>query len=204
VRHSLCDFAVSLASAARLFTAEQLARRPELSWYRDPVKRAREFLMMYQDTFETLRSPHGVPARRRLTSKARRKLGDKRKAISGVSQRAEHWLGLGDIWMELAMHGGRPSEWIAEWDTQFDVYCVWRGVPYLIEYQRTPITERQWDLKWERRVAWYREQKWKVKPRVVLVNTTGQQDATICLPRGVIHVRNINQLHHAIGRNMHI
>jgi hypothetical protein len=194
----LFDFAVALATAARLFTAEQLARRPELSGYRDPVKRAREFLALYPDVFETVPSPMGVPARRRLTAKERRKRGIHYRAVSGVSQRAEHWLGIGNIWIELTSHGGRPTEWKTEPDAQFDVYCVWRGQPMLIEYQRTPITQKMWQRKWERRREWYRLQAWEKKPRVVLINTTGQQEDIVCLPRGTIHVRRIDQLHHAL------
>jgi hypothetical protein len=194
----LLDFTVALAAAARLFTVDQLARHPYLSGYRQPSIRAREFVTRYPDVFESTSGPRHQPVRRRLTAKAKRERGLTFRSVSGESQRAEHWLGIGDIWLELTFHGGRPTEWRTEPDGQFDVYCVWRDVPLLIEYQRTPITQRQWQLKWKKRIDWYRQQQWDVKPRVVLVNTTGQQEETICLPRGTLHVRSVEQLHHVL------
>jgi hypothetical protein len=194
----LLDFTVALAAAARLFTVDQLARHPYLSSYRQPSIRAREFVTRYPDVFESTPGPRHQPSRRRLTAKAKRERGLTFRSVSGESQRAEHWLGIGDIWLELTFHGGRPTEWRTEPDGQFDIYCVWNGTPYLIEYQRTPITERQWMAKWERRIQWYRAQKWHTPPKVVLVNATGQQEGTIHLPRNTIHVRDINHLHHAL------
>jgi hypothetical protein len=195
---SFLSFAVSLAEAGRIITTRQLARHPEVSWRTQPIKRAGEFLAAHRDIFESMPGPVGEPYRWRLTKEERRKRGIHQKAINGWSQRAEHWLGIGDIWLELTFNGGRPTKWRTEPDGQFDLYCVWQDIPYLIEYQRTPITTKQWGLKWDKRIEWYRKQKWDVKPKVVLVNTTGQQDDTICLPRGTIHVRNINHLHHAL------
>ncbi|GMA50098.1 hypothetical protein GCM10025857_14550 [Alicyclobacillus contaminans] len=198
VQQRLFDFALSLAAAARLFTAEQLARHADLSGYRDPTKRAREFLARFPDTFETLRSPAAVPARRRLTAAARRRYGITTRPVSGVSKRADHWLGIGDIWLELTFYGGRPTEWRTEPDGQFDIYCEWQGRPLLIEYQRTPIAARQWRKKWERRLNWYRQQTWSRRPTVILIDTTGQCDETLSLPRGTVHVRRIEDLHHAL------
>jgi hypothetical protein len=192
------EFAVALASAARIFTARQLARHSELSWRSQPERRAREVLNQYADSFERIPSPYGEPYRWRLSKRERNRRGIQQTPISGVSQKAQHWLGIGDIWLELTFHGGRPTEWRTEPDGQFDIYCVWRDMPLLIEYQRTPITERQWMTKWERRTQWYRAQKWHKPPKVVLVNATGQQEGTIHLPRNTIHVRDINHLHHAL------
>jgi hypothetical protein len=192
------EFAVALSSAARIFTAKQLARHPELSWRAQPERRAKEVLNLYAESFEQIPGPYGEPFRWRLSRKERAKRGIKQTAISGTTNKSHHWLGIGDIWLELTFHGGRPTEWRTEPDGQFDIYCVWRDIPLLIEYQRTPITERQWKAKWERRIQWYRTQKWEQPPRVVLVNTTGQQEGTLHLPRNTIHVRDINHLHHAL------
>ena len=193
-RQSLFDFTVSLASAARIFTAEQIASRSELSWYKDPPKRAREFLALFPEVFETLRSPYGVPARRRLTAKERRKRGIADRAISGISQRSEHWLGIGDVFIALTSYGGRPTEWKVEWDSQFDIYCIWCGIPLLIEYQRSPITKRQWREKWDARKQWYKSKTWNIAPVKLLICTTNQTDDTICLPRGTLMARQVQDV----------
>lgn len=111
-----------------------------------------------------------------------------------MTQRAYHWLGLGDLWCQMAFSHGRPSEWRTEVDAQFDVICTWRGEVWLIEYQRTPITTRQWQAKWEARKAWYKAQKWERVPIKLLVDLTGQQDSTIQLPRGTVHVRGVEEV----------
>ncbi|QSO55503.1 hypothetical protein JZ785_27495 (plasmid) [Alicyclobacillus curvatus] len=116
------------------------------------------------------------------------------KAISGVSQRAEHWIGLGDIWIALTLAGGRPNEWVTEPDGQFDAAFTWCNRPYLLEYQRTPITSKQWASKWEKRKRWYTAQPWDARPRVVLVDLTGQQVETIQAPAGTIHVYHPDEL----------
>lgn len=183
-----------MASSARIFTLPQLARHPDLSWRSQPVKRASEVLRPYADSFDRMVTPIGCPHRWRLSDRERRKRGIRERKVDGMSQRAEHWLGLGDIWCALAFADGRPSEWIAEWDHQFDVYCVWRGKPLLIEYQRTPITSKQWQMKWQKRREWYASKQWQMKPTVVLVDETGQREDTICAPRGTVHVRSIEEL----------
>ena len=115
-----------------------------------------------------------------------------------MTERAYHWLGLGDIWMELAFHGGRPTEWRTEVDRQFDAICKWQGRLLLIEYQRTPITSAAWAKKWETRKAWYKAQTWTEYPTIILVNTTEQIDETVQPPRGTVHVRGIAEIHHAL------
>ncbi|MFB5192632.1 hypothetical protein [Alicyclobacillus fastidiosus] len=198
----LYRFSVSLAAAGRLFTADQLARHPDLSNRKEPVKRAREFLSKYPDTFETLLSPSGVPARRRLTKQARRKYGFDFRPVNGVSQRAEHWLGIGDIWLRLTFFGGRPEKWITEPDKQFDVMCKWRGQILLIEYQRTPITSKVWASKWKKRREWWISQKWNEKPIVILVDETRQDNKTISAPLGTAHVKSIDEFPYALARRI--
>ena len=194
------SFAVALASSARLFVVSQLARHPDLSCYSDPQKRAREWLSLHKDTFEAVPGPVGTEKRRRLTKYARRQLKTSQKAISGVSQRAEHWIGLGDIWIALTLAGGRPDEWVTEPDGQFDVAFKWRNRSYLLEYQRTAITSKQWASKWEKRKKWYTAQQWDVRPRVVLVDLTGQQAETIQAPAGTIHVHHPDELPRVIPK----
>lgn len=194
----LLDFGVSLGAASRLFTAQQIARHAELSGRSQPERRAREFLRMHLDTFERLTAPRNEHIRWRLTRAARQQYGIHSKAIPAMTERAYHWLGVGDIYLEMAFNGGRPTEWRTEVDGEFDIVCKWRNQLLLIEYQRTPITSRMWEKKWQRRVKWYRAQKWNVKPTVVLINTTGQMDATINAPPNTVHIRAIEQLHNRI------
>ena len=51
--------------------------------------------------------------------------------------------------------------------------------------------------KWEVRKRWYKAQKWVEHPTILLVNTTGQTDETVQAPRGTIHVRRVDDTHHA-------
>ena len=112
-----------------------------------------------------------------------------------MTQRANHWLGLTDIWLEMAFNGGRPSEWRTEVDRQFDAMCRWQGRLLLIEYQRTPITSAAWVKKWEIRKRWYKTQAWAEHPTILLVDTTGQSDETVQAPRGTMHLRSIEEIH---------
>lgn len=191
VSHSLLPFVVSLASSARLFSAAQIARHPELSWRGSPERRAREWLQTQSD-FERL--PRTGPHVYRLTREAMQRYGVTHKRISGQSQRVEHWLAMGNVWLELTFAGGRPAEWKTEPDGQFDIDCVWEGRRYLIEYQRTPITERQWRRKWEARKTWYKLQGFEERPTVVLIAETGQQVETMCIPKGTVVCRKIEEL----------
>lgn len=195
VTHYAYGFAVALAASSRLFVAAQLARAPTFSSRGSPERRAREFLQVHTDTFERLPREVGVPHVYRLTKDAMEAYGYTFKRVSARSQRVEHWLGVADVWLALTLYGGRPEEWVTEWDAQFDIYCRWNKQPYLIEYQRTPITERQWENKWKRRREWYKSQQFpQLKPKVVLVVTTGQQDDTIQAPRGTIVVRRVEDV----------
>lgn len=194
VSDRIFQFTCDLAVGARLFSLAQVARHADLSWRTQPAKRASEMLRPYAEWFETSPGPVTRPYTWRLSSKGRRRLGVKWRPVSGQSQKAEHWLGLGDIWLALTFDSGRPERWVTEHYQIFDVYCIWRGEPYLIEYQRTPITKRKWEEKWRKRLTWYRAQKWRVQPRVVLVNTTGQTAGTLSLPPKTIHVRGVDEL----------
>lgn len=120
----LMSFAIGLASAARLFTAGQLARHYELTRYKEPEKRTREWLARHSDVFETTPGPHGEPFRRRLTRIAKRKHELTFATVNGTSQRSFHWLGYGDIWIALTQHGGRPETWVTEPDGQFDLMLL--------------------------------------------------------------------------------
>lgn len=198
---NILDYTLCLASSSRLFVAAQIARHPDLSWRSQPVKRASEFLHSHEDLFEVLEVGANKPRLYRLSAKARRLFNVEAKPVSARSMKARHWVELGDVWSSLALFlvnerkpKSLPTKWITEWNRQFDVYCEWMGKPYLIEYQRTPITSRQWSNKWALRKKWYSEQKWQEKPRVVLVVTTGQQDDTIQAPRGTIVVRRMEDL----------
>lgn len=148
----------------------------------------------HRDLFERLDGPPGAESRYRLTRSARKHFGVKTKAISTLTQRSDHWLGLTDVWLEMAFRGGRPGEWKTELDRQFDAICKWQGRLLLIEYQRTPITSAAWQKKWETRKEWYKKQTWEQTPKILLVNLTGQQDSTICLPHGTIHIRDLGQI----------
>jgi hypothetical protein len=105
VQERVFRFACDVAMAARLFTLEQIARHPDVSWRSQPVKRASEFLRDYSEWFEKMPGPHGKPFRWRLSTKAKRRLGVRFASVNGTSQKAEHWLGLGDIWMTLTFAG---------------------------------------------------------------------------------------------------
>jgi hypothetical protein len=200
------EFACGLGAAGRIFTMQQLARHPHLSWRTQPVKRASEMLAPFRDSFEL------VPWERtflwRLSEREKRKRGLNYRNV-GASQHVPHWLALGDMWAQLVFHGMRPEKWFTEGRDigRFDAFMVVGGASYLIELQRTPLPEREWQAKWRRRAEWLRLQKWKepawadrfcaFPPRVLLI-TTQPMDALI--PRGVIHVRDISQLHHALRK----
>jgi len=151
-------------------------------------------LKQYPKVFERLPSPTHMPTRFRLSRYGRRACGVTWKSVNGMSQRAEHWLGLGDVWIALKFAGGRPVEWRTEPDAGFDVLFAWEGQRWLMEYQRTPITEKAWREKWRLRREWFGKQKWDVKPRVVLLDVTRQKRDTIQLPPGTIHVTDMNML----------
>jgi hypothetical protein len=195
------DFCIDLALANHIFTLHQVARHPEICWRTQPVKRAGQFMVRFGDSFEKMPGPQGQPYRWRLSRKESVRRGIRRKRIAGVSYRAEHWLLCGDIWITLTFAGGRPSVWRLDWDNEFDIYAVWGNHHLLIEVQRTPITEKRWVEKWRKRTEWYRAQPWDVKPKVVLLDTTGQQDSTICMPKGTVHVKRIEDLPRIIQRS---
>lgn len=202
ISESIFEFAVALSGAARVFTINQIARHPHLSWRTKPQKRARECLRPYHESFEKMPGSVNQPVIWRLSNKERRRRGIVDAKISGATQRREHWLGLGDIWCALTFAGGRPEKWITEWNRQFDVFCVWNDQPWLIEYQRTPITTKKWEEKWANRKEWFKSKEWDVKPRVVLVNVTNQEDSTVRVPGGTIHVRSIEELPRALRRSI--
>lgn len=196
---TLVDFAVALATASRLFVASQLARHPDLSWRTQPLRRAKEVLRAHPDVFERMNGPMGEQSRYRLTREARRWYGVTSRPVASMTARAYHWIGLGDIWLEMTFQGGRPTEWRTEVDHHFDAMCRWQERLLLVEYQRTPITSVTWKKKWEMRKRWYKEQHWEQRPEILLVDLTGQQDSTICLPRGTIHVRDLSQIGRALS-----
>lgn len=155
-------FATSLAGAARVFTVAQLSGHPELSGRGSPDKRAREFLSLHRDTFEHI---HGIYPHLhlwRLTAAYKRKSGLKYRSVS-ASQHTSHWLMIGDVWMHLTLNGLRPEKWFTEGKAigGFDVFCMIGEQPYLMEVQRSELTQREWQQKWHRRVEWLKLRRWR-------------------------------------------
>jgi hypothetical protein len=205
-------FAVELACAGRVFTMQQLGRHPQLSWRSQPKRRAREFLAPHRDCFEVIPWLRDKPYLWRLTEQEKRRRGIKYRNV-GPSQHADHWLAIGELWMELVFHGMRPKKWFTEGKDigRFDIFADVIGRPYLIELQLTELREYEWKEKWRRRIAWLQKQRWKEKewakrfsstmPTVMLV-TSHKMNLKVgrTIPKGVIVADNIDQLHHVIKR----
>jgi hypothetical protein len=205
VSAAVYDYAVALAAAGRLFTLEQLARHPELSWRRQSAKRASEFLSPYRDSFEVIPWLRGKPYLWRLTEQEKRKRGLKYRSV-GPSQHTEHWLALGDLWAHLVMNGLRPSQWFTEGNDigRFDVFAVIHDVPYLFEVQLSDLSKDDWNTKWYRRWEWLKQRKWTDKnwaerftstvPKVVLVTSSHMQNAIATLPKGALYAPRIDRV----------
>ena len=163
-------FAGRLAVAARVFTIEQIARHPQVSWRSQPSRAARQLLKPHRDAFETVPWLDGHPHLWRLTEAYKRAHGLHYRNV-GASQRTAHWLSFGDLYMALVFNGIRPEKWFTEGRKigGFDVYIQVNGIPHLVEVQNTPLSERQWHQKWRLRDEWLTAQKWR--PKVVLVTT---------------------------------
>ena len=154
--------AVDLCAAARLFSLPQLARHPDFSWRGSPTKRAWEALVPYRDKFDvTVRAP-GKPALWRLTNTAKKGFGLMYKNANPLSQKADHWLAIGDLWIAMTEAGGRPEVWNSQSDSigYFDVYTKWQGAEFYIEVQLSRLSSHKWVRdKWEKRFAWLKETK---------------------------------------------
>ncbi|GEO27658.1 hypothetical protein AAC03nite_34430 [Alicyclobacillus acidoterrestris] len=200
ISDALFSFALALAASARVFTAKQLATHPYLRDRTQPARRAREFLRAHSDTFEKTRGVANHPCLWRLTSTAKRRYGLNFKSVAGDTQRREHWLGLGDLWIALTYAGGRPTQWCTEPHAQFDVMLEWQSIKAVVEYQRTPITTKQWAEKWRKRREWYKAQQFLEPVAVVLVVTTNQTDSTIQAPKGTIVCRSVDEVPRALRR----
>ncbi|WAH38641.1 hypothetical protein [Alicyclobacillus dauci] len=197
---TLLYFSVALAACARLFTSKQLATHALLRDRTQPVMRAQQFLWSHPETFEKTKGAGDEPWLWRLTKEAKRRYGFDFKSISGDTQRRQHWLGIGDLWLALTYARGRPTEWIAEPRGQFDVMLEWQKKKAVVEYQRTAITTKQWAAKWERRRLWYKEQKFTDPIHVILIVTNGQTDKTIQAPKGTIVCRDVKDVPRALMR----
>ncbi|WAH35077.1 hypothetical protein [Alicyclobacillus dauci] len=194
------NFVLAFAAAARIFSSRQLATHPFLRDSSQPQKRAREFLSLYPRVFEKTRSTSDKQWLWRLTTGAKRKYGYTFKSIAGDTQRRDHWLGLGDLWLALTYAGGRPSRWTTEPHAQFDVDFTWNQKRMLAEYQRSIISPKKWLEKWDKRLAWYNEQKFDDEPYVLLIVTTDQSDTAIQAPPDTIVCRDVKDVPRALMR----
>lgn len=202
---TIFNFAIGLASSARVFTLAQLVRHPLLRDRTQPMKRAWDCLTPYRESFEVLPWIQGAPHVWRLTEAEKQKRGISYRRV-GVSQHTEHWLTIGDVWMHLVFNGLRPTKWFTEGKQigRFDVFAEIRGRPYVMEIQLTPLSEREWKSKWNKRIEWMKTEPWKgatwfsnAKPTMILVTT---QSMRPLLPREALYARTIDQLHHVIKR----
>jgi hypothetical protein len=204
---SVYAYAVALCSAARVFTIKQIARHPQVSWRRSPIKRAHDIMAHFRVDFEVLPSTHGHPWIWRFTPAAKRRLGLKFRNVNPMSAKVDHWLSIGDLWATLTSHGLRPVVFVAEpQDTAgFDVFALLPNRRALvIEIQRTPITERDWRRKWELRYEWYKQRGWlkapwnppgkEWQPKPCLVTLCNQQKQTIGAPAWVVTARSFSDL----------
>lgn len=148
--------ALDLCAAARMFTLPQVARLPDLAWRGSPSKRAWDALEPHRDKFEVAIRAPGKPAIWRLTYQAKKEHGLKYQSINPQSQKADHWLRIGDLWLAMTQAGGRPQVWNSQPDSIgfFDVYAVWQGAEFYIEVQKSRLSPRRWSQKWETRFKW--------------------------------------------------
>lgn len=199
-------FSVALASASRMFTLQQLARHPLVSGRSQPVKRTSEFLEPYRASFEVVPWYRNKPYLWRLTQTEKQRRGLQYKNV-GASQHTEHWLALGDVWLELVFNGLRPLKWFTEGSEigRFDVFAVVRDQPYLMEIQLTDLSEREWFAKWKRRTEWLQERKWRDElwaerfsdkiPKLLLVTSHPMKlQIGKTIPEGVIVANTIKEL----------
>lgn len=205
---SIFMFAVGLASSARVFTLTQLTRHPQLRDRTQSMKRAWDCLSPHRDSFEVLPWIHGKPHIWRLTETEKQLRGVRYRRV-GVSQHTEHWLAIGDVWSHLVFNGLRPTKWFTEGKQigRFDVFAEIRGKPYLMEVQLSPLSDREWKTKWNKRIEWLRTEPWrdakwsesfaKMQPTMVLVTTEAMRPL---LPEAALYARTIDQLHHVIKR----
>jgi hypothetical protein len=199
---TIFQFAAGLATAARVFTVEQVGRHPVLSERTQPTRRARECLMAHREAFECIPWLHGKPYLWRFTEAEKRRRGIRYKRVS-ASQHTEHWLTFGDIWAHLVFHGLRPTKWFTEGKQigRFDIFAEIQGKPYLMEVQLTPLSDREWETKWRRRMEWFATKPWETwsfvrcRPTVVLVT---REPLNPLMPRDVLYSRRIEHLHRII------
>lgn len=195
-------FAVDLAASARVFTIEQIATHRDLCGRSQPKRRAREFLAPYRDSFEVLPWFAGKPYIWRLTEKEKKKRGIQYRSVA-PSQHTDHWLAIGDMWMELVRGGMRPEKWFTEGKAigRFDVFMVIHKQPYLVELQITELKKNEWQQKWHKRVEWMKTRPWNnekwaiefspIPPKVLLVTRDKMKlEEGIHLPRRGVYVAN--------------
>lgn len=179
------DYTVALCKAARVFTLEQIAKHPDLSWRTQPRKRAGEFLSPWKKEFEVIPAEYGKPFVWRFSAKSKRIYGADYMRIHPLSKKISHWIRIGDLWQIMTREGGRPTVFMTEPpdSCEFDVYTVWRKKPFLIEIQRSNLSSREWEKKWYKRKKFYEEKQyhsapWQVSktvivPRPILICTDG-------------------------------
>lgn len=178
------DYAVSLCKAARVFNLEQIARHPELSWRTQPKRCAGVALKAFKHEFEMLPSLYGKPFIWRFSERGKKLYNVTDMRIHPASKKIAHWLTIGDLWQAMAHARGRPTIFITEPkdSCEFDVFAVWQNRPLLIEVQRSRLSPKQWQTKWDKRKKWYAEhgfekapwQKGKtINPRPILICTDG-------------------------------
>lgn len=171
------DYAIELSRAARMFTLAQVARHPNISWRSQPRKRAWDFLQPYRNEINVTLNAPGKPSIWRLNYTTKKRLELTYRDVNPLSQKSEHWLLLGDLWITMTQYGGRPSKWISEKESisMFDVYATWQQVEFLIEVQKSKLSPTRWDEKWRRRFQWINKQfnDKPYKPYVVCVDYSG-------------------------------
>jgi hypothetical protein len=204
---TIFQFAVGLATAARVFTLEQVGRHPVLSERTQPTRRARECLAPHPQVFECIPWLHRKPYLWRFTEREKRRRGIRYPRV-GASQHTEHWLAIGDMWAHLVFNGLRPTKWFTEGKKigRFDVFAEIQGRPYLMEVQLTPLSDREWETKWRRRMEWLATEPWKnnewasefarSRPTVILVSREPLNPLT---PRNVLYSRTIFQLKYVLS-----
>ncbi|MCF8564541.1 hypothetical protein LLE49_07255 [Alicyclobacillus tolerans] len=169
-----------------------------MSWRSSPHKRTWEALEPFRREFEVTPRAPGKAAIWRLTYTAKKRLGLNYRDVNPLSQKADHWLVLGDLWIDMTQAGGRPSQWVSEKASigRFDVFAVWQDVPFLFEVQKSPLSPRRWAQKWEQRFKWYREHYKGPGPYLVCIdfsNTMSSREGIRLFKNGTQFCTAVNQ-----------
>jgi hypothetical protein len=128
--------------------------------------------------------------------------------------KVEHVLGIGDIFQELLetgkvryfkyeprddFHSGRSMVYAP------DAFLVFDNKPYLLEYQKTPLSSNRWAQKWAvadaffsgdayKSASWQNKGAVKFKPRILVISSQEPETVTAGSSLPLLIVKNISSL----------